>query len=51
MRTLIETELVKLKSSAKFVIQHAENGFTANIPLDVALAEVIFLPRITTAIR
>ncbi len=39
MRTLIETELVKLKSSAKFVIQHAENGFTANIPLEVALAE------------
>lgn len=38
-RKLIENGLVKLKPNAKFVIQHAEYGFTANIPLDVALAE------------
>ena len=39
IKTLIETGLIKLKTSAKFVLQHAEYGFTSNIPLNVALAE------------
>jgi len=39
VRTLVEKGLLKIKPSAKFVVQHAENGFTANIPLEVALAD------------
>ena len=39
IRTLIDKGLIKLKACAKFVLQHAEYGFTANIPLYVALAE------------
>jgi DMSO/TMAO reductase YedYZ molybdopterin-dependent catalytic subunit len=39
VKTLIENGLLTLKSSAKFVIQHAENGFTTNFPLEVALAD------------
>jgi DMSO/TMAO reductase YedYZ molybdopterin-dependent catalytic subunit len=39
VKTLIEKGLLNIKPSAKFVIQHAENGFTTNIPLEVALAD------------
>ena len=37
--TLVEKGFLRIKPSAKFVIQHAENGFTTNFPLEVALAE------------
>jgi DMSO/TMAO reductase YedYZ molybdopterin-dependent catalytic subunit len=39
VRTLLERGLVRLKPTAKFVVQHAEYGFTANLPLEVVLAE------------
>jgi DMSO/TMAO reductase YedYZ molybdopterin-dependent catalytic subunit len=39
VRTLLEQGLVKLKPAAKFVVQHAEYGFTANLPLEVVLAD------------
>lgn len=39
VRTLIDLGLVKLKPEARFVIQHAEYGFSANLPLEVVLAE------------
>ncbi len=39
VRTLLDMGLVKLKSSAKYVVQHAEYGFTANLPLEVVLAD------------
>ena len=39
VRTLVENGLIKLKPSAKYVLQHAEYGFTVNLPLDVTLAE------------
>ncbi len=37
--SLIDAGLIKLKPGAKFVIQHAEHGFTANLPLQVVLQE------------
>lgn len=43
IRTLIEMGLVKLKPQARFVIQHADYGFSANLPLEVALAENFLL--------
>lgn len=39
VRTLIEQKLIRLRSTAKFVMQHAEYGFTANLPLEVMLAD------------
>jgi|UniRef100_A0A7C4KGJ0 DMSO/TMAO reductase YedYZ molybdopterin-dependent catalytic subunit len=43
VRTLIELGLVKLKPTARFVMQHAENGYTANLPLEVVLQENFLL--------
>jgi DMSO/TMAO reductase YedYZ molybdopterin-dependent catalytic subunit len=39
VKTLVEQGLIKIKPSAKFVIQHAEYGFTANLPLEVLLGD------------
>jgi DMSO/TMAO reductase YedYZ molybdopterin-dependent catalytic subunit len=38
VKTLVDEGLIKLKPSAKHVLQHCEYGFTVNIPLEVALA-------------
>ncbi len=43
LKTLQEQGLLKLKPGAKFVLQHAEYGFTANLPLSVALQENFLL--------
>jgi len=39
VRTLIDLGLVKPLPAARFVLQHAEFGFTANLPLETILAE------------
>jgi DMSO/TMAO reductase YedYZ molybdopterin-dependent catalytic subunit len=39
VKTLIDLGLIHLKPAAAFVVEHAEYGFTTNIPLEVALAE------------
>lgn len=39
VKTLIEAGLVKLKPGVKYVVEHAEYGFTTNLPLEVVLAE------------
>lgn len=39
MKTLIDEGILKLKPEANFVIQHAEYGYTANLPLEVMLGE------------
>ncbi len=38
VKTLVENGFIKLKSSANYVIQHCEYGYTTNLPLDVVLA-------------
>ena len=43
VRTLVEQGMVKLKPTAKYVLQHAEYGFTANLPLEIVLAENFLL--------
>jgi DMSO/TMAO reductase YedYZ molybdopterin-dependent catalytic subunit len=43
VKTLVDKGLIKLKPNAQFVMQHAEQGFTVNIPLDVALQENFLL--------
>lgn len=39
VKALIDSGLIQLKPEAKFVIQHAEFGFTANLPLEIVLQE------------
>ena len=43
LRTLVDQGLIKLKPAARYVLQHAEYGFTVNLPLDVALADNFLL--------
>jgi DMSO/TMAO reductase YedYZ molybdopterin-dependent catalytic subunit len=43
VKALADTGLIKIKSTAKFVIQHAEYGYTANLPLEVVLQETFLL--------
>jgi DMSO/TMAO reductase YedYZ molybdopterin-dependent catalytic subunit len=43
VRTLVEKGLVKLLPSAQFVMQHAEYGFTVNLPLAVVLQDNFLL--------
>jgi DMSO/TMAO reductase YedYZ molybdopterin-dependent catalytic subunit len=43
VRTLVDQGLIKLKPSAHYVMQHAEYGFTVNLPLEVVLQENFLL--------
>jgi DMSO/TMAO reductase YedYZ molybdopterin-dependent catalytic subunit len=43
LATLVSEGLIKLKPSAKFLMQHCEYGFTVNLPLEVAMAENFLL--------
>ena len=43
VRSLIETGLISLKPTAKHILQHAEYGFTVNLPLEVVLQDNFLL--------
>jgi DMSO/TMAO reductase YedYZ molybdopterin-dependent catalytic subunit len=43
VRTLVEEGLIKFKPSAQFVMQHAEYGYTVNLPLAVVLQDNFLL--------
>lgn len=43
VKRLVEEGHIRLKPSARFVLQHCEYGFTVNIPLEVALGENFLL--------
>ena len=43
VRTLVEQGPIQLKPAAKFVMQHAEYGFTVNLPLEVVLQDSFLL--------
>jgi DMSO/TMAO reductase YedYZ molybdopterin-dependent catalytic subunit len=43
LRTLIEEGLLKILPQAKYVLQHAEYGYTTNLPLHVMLQENFLL--------
>ena len=38
LKTLVDEGLIKLKPSARHLLQHCEYGFTVNVPVEVALA-------------
>jgi DMSO/TMAO reductase YedYZ molybdopterin-dependent catalytic subunit len=39
VKTLVEVGLLKINSTARFVLQHADYGFTTNLPIELVLAE------------
>ena len=39
VRTLVEQGLIKPRPTAQYVMQHAEYGFTVNLPLQIVLAD------------
>ena len=39
LHTLVDQGLIKIKPAARYVLQHAEYGYTTNLPLEVALGE------------
>src|SRR5512135_974130 len=43
LRTLVDAGLLKLKPQACFVLEHAEYGFTTNLPLEVVMQENFLL--------
>lgn len=43
VRALMQAGLLKIKPEAQYVLQHAEFGFTVNLPLDVVLQENFLL--------
>ncbi len=43
VRQLIDQGWIKPRPAARYILQHAEYGFTANLPLEVALAENFLL--------
>jgi DMSO/TMAO reductase YedYZ molybdopterin-dependent catalytic subunit len=43
VRTLVDQGFIKIKPTAHYVMQHAEYGFTVNLPLQVVLAENFLL--------
>ena len=43
IRTMVDQGLLQIKPAAKFVLQHAEYGFTVNLPIEIVLAENFLL--------
>jgi len=43
LNTLIQEGFINVKPEANYVIQHAEYGFTANLPLEIVLADNFLL--------
>ena len=43
VRSLVEQGLIQIKPSAQFVMQHAEYGFTVNLPLETVLQDNFLL--------
>jgi DMSO/TMAO reductase YedYZ molybdopterin-dependent catalytic subunit len=43
LKTLVDEGHIKLKPSAEHLLQHAEYGFTVNVPLEVAMADNFLL--------
>jgi DMSO/TMAO reductase YedYZ molybdopterin-dependent catalytic subunit len=43
LRTLVDQSLIQPKPEVRFVMQHAEYGFTTNLPLDIMLSDNFLL--------
>ena len=43
LKTIVQKGMIKVKPTAKFLMQHCEYGFTTNMPLSVALSDNFLL--------
>ena len=43
VNTLVELGLLNIKPTARYVLQHAEYGFTANLPIEIVMADNFLL--------
>ena len=43
IQTLIDEGVIQIKPGAKYVLQHAEGGYTSNLPLEIVLQENFLL--------
>jgi DMSO/TMAO reductase YedYZ molybdopterin-dependent catalytic subunit len=43
VKTLVDEGIIKLKPSAKYVVQHCEQGYTTNTPLDLILSDIMMM--------
>ena len=43
VKTLLDEKIILPKPGTDYVIQHAENGFTANLPLEIVASETFLL--------
>jgi len=43
IRTLVDQGIIMLKPTAKFVIQHADYGYSTNLPLEIVLQDTFLL--------
>jgi DMSO/TMAO reductase YedYZ molybdopterin-dependent catalytic subunit len=43
VRTLVDMGLLKIKPTARYVLQHAEHGFTVNLPIGIVMADNFLL--------
>jgi DMSO/TMAO reductase YedYZ molybdopterin-dependent catalytic subunit len=43
VRSLVDQGLIRIKPSARYIMQHAEFGFTVNLPLEVVLQDNFLL--------
>lgn len=43
VKTLVDEGLIKLKPTTQFVIQHAEFGYTTNLPVEIVLQETFLM--------
>ncbi len=43
VRALVDAGIIRLRPEARFAVQHAEYGFTSNLPIEVVLADNFLL--------
>jgi DMSO/TMAO reductase YedYZ molybdopterin-dependent catalytic subunit len=43
VRVLVENGIISIKPEAKFVVQHAENDYTTNLPVEIVLSDNFLL--------
>jgi len=43
LQALVQQEIIKVSPSAKFLLQHCENGYTTNTPISVAMSDNFLL--------
>jgi DMSO/TMAO reductase YedYZ molybdopterin-dependent catalytic subunit len=43
VKTLVDQEIIKILPSAAYVIQHADGGYTTNLPIEIVMQDTFLL--------